>query len=176
MKAHIVFVALPALLSLTACGTPRGIKESSTPDKVGANVVVQKLPDHPTPTATTLPAAVAAPEPKLDFVSHFTKEAERVTEGAVDNVVMSQIPHGKQSIFVTSVGFSSGEGISLLGIHAGIGKGKSLRITANFVDVIGGVEVFRLNRLVAVAEHAPQPAPESTPKAEIGTATEVAKP
>lgn len=165
MKLYGLLIALPALM-LAGCGGLKTVKPEKTPEKV----VVDKIPEKAAPLPTPLPPVTA--ESKLEIVGGYRKGSERIVEGNIDNIVQTQILHGRQSISITSVGFASGDGISLLGVHAGISRGKHLRVVASFVDNIGGIDAFRLERVTLLST----PAPPATTTAETQPSGEIAKP
>jgi hypothetical protein len=74
----------------------------------------------------------------------FTKPVEvlRVVEGQIDNVLMTEIADGDGFVSVTHVGFTDGQGVSLVGIHPGLSKGKTVKLKLRFYKVIGGTPYF----------------------------------
>jgi hypothetical protein len=164
----LLLLTVPALL-LAGCGGSKAVKSEKPSVKASEKVVVEKIPEKVAPTPTALPPPA---EPKLEIVGGYRKGSERIVEGNIDNVVQSQVQFGKQHIVITSVGFTSGDGISLLGVHAGISRGKHLRLVASYVDNVGGIDAFRLERVTLLGT----PEPASAPTTEAPPVSEVAKP
>ena len=71
-------------------------------------------------------------------------------------MIRSELPYeDKQILSVTSVGFASGQGISVIGIHPGLTKGKKIRIQAEYFDNIRGTDVFKLLQVTVESDGTP---------------------
>ena len=65
-------------------------------------------------------------------------------EGQVDNVVLSDVAEKKDFLSVTHVGFSNGQGISLVGVHPGLSKEKQVKLKVKFYKVLHGTTYYEL--------------------------------
>ncbi|MBI5756760.1 MAG: hypothetical protein HZA12_07530 [Nitrospirae bacterium] len=93
------------------------------------------------------------------FGSNFTRltSGSQITmSGEIENIIRTELPYKKEMLSITSVGFPSGQGISLIGLHPGLTKGKKVQIQAEFFENIRGTDVFKVIQVV------PEPTPEPT--------------
>ena len=93
-------------------------------------------------------------------------EQLRIVEGQVDNVVLSEVAEKKEFLSVTHVGFSNGQGISLVGVHPGLSKGKTVKLKIRFYKALRGTAYYELLDITAgIPLKAEQPtSSETSPK------------
>ncbi len=75
--------------------------------------------------------------------THLKKGTKVFMSGEIDNIIHTEVPYDKEMLSVTAVGFVSGQGIALIGLHPGLTKGKRIKIQAEFFENIRGTDVFR---------------------------------
>lgn len=76
--------------------------------------------------------------------THLKKGSLVSMTGEIDNIIRTELPYEDQEILsITSVGFSSGQGISLIGLQPGLSKGKKVRVQGEFFGNIRGTDVFK---------------------------------
>lgn len=84
------------------------------------------------------------------FGSKFTQlksgDAASVS-GEIENIIRTELPWKKEMLSVTSIGFASGQGISLIGLQPGLTKGKKIKIQAEFFSNIRGTDVFKVTQI-----------------------------
>lgn len=84
------------------------------------------------------------------------KKGTKVTvSGEIDNIIHTELPYEKEMLSVAAVGFTSGQSISLIGLHPGLNKGKRIKVQAEFFENIRGTDVFRAIQITA--ESTPEP-------------------
>ena len=71
-------------------------------------------------------------------------EPFRIVEGQIDNVVLSEVADKKDFISVTHVGFVNGQGISLVGVHPGLSKGKPVKLKVKFYKALRGTTYYEV--------------------------------
>ena len=81
--------------------------------------------------------------------SHLKKGAPISMSGEIDNIIRTELPYDKELLSVTSVGFTSGQGISLIGVQPGLNKGKRIKLQGEFFQNIRGTDVFKVTQIVA---------------------------
>lgn len=79
--------------------------------------------------------------------THLKKGAPVSMSGEIDNLIRTELPYDKEMLSVTSVGFTTGQGISLIGLQPGLSKGKKVRIQAEFFENIRGTDVFKATQI-----------------------------
>lgn len=75
--------------------------------------------------------------------THFKKGDPSSVSGEIDNIIRTELPYKKEMLSVTSIGFASGQGLSLIGLQPGLSKGKHVKIQAEFFENIRGTDVFK---------------------------------
>jgi hypothetical protein len=81
--------------------------------------------------------------------THLKKGAPISMSGEIDNIIRTELPYDKEMLSVTSIGFISGQGISLIGLQPGLNKGKHIKIQGEFFQNIRGTDVFKVTQIVA---------------------------
>ncbi|MBI3608506.1 MAG: hypothetical protein HY207_11120 [Nitrospirae bacterium] len=81
--------------------------------------------------------------------THLKKGALMSMSGEIDNIIRTELPYDKEMLSVTSVGFTSGQGISLIGVQPGLNKGKRIKIQGEFFQNIRGTDVFKVTQISA---------------------------
>ena len=81
--------------------------------------------------------------------THLKKGAPISMSGEIDNIIRTELPYDKEMLSVTSIGFISGQGISLIGLQPGLNKGKRIKIQGEFFQNIRGTDVFKVTQIVA---------------------------
>jgi hypothetical protein len=76
-------------------------------------------------------------------LTHMKKGTTVSMSGEIDNIIHTELPYEKEMLSVTAVGFASGQGIALIGLHPGLTKGKHIKVQAEFFENIRGTDVFR---------------------------------
>lgn len=79
--------------------------------------------------------------------THLKKGAPVSMSGEIDNLIRTELPYDKEMLSVTSVGFTTGQGISLIGLQPGLSKGKKVKIQAEFFENIRGTDVFKASQI-----------------------------
>jgi hypothetical protein len=79
--------------------------------------------------------------------SHLKKGAPISMSGEIDNIIRTELPYDKEMLSVTSIGFISGQGISLIGLQPGLNKGKHIKIQGEFFQNIRGTDVFKVTQI-----------------------------
>lgn len=82
-------------------------------------------------------------------------EEFRIIEGQVDNVVLSEVADKKDFLSVTHVGFANGQGISLIGAHPGLSKGKTVKLKVRFYKEIRGTLYYKQMEISTSTPSAP---------------------
>ena len=76
--------------------------------------------------------------------THLKKGSVVSMSGEIDNIIRTELPYeDKEILSITSIGFASGQGISLIGLQPGLSKGKKVRVQGEFFGNIRGTDVFR---------------------------------
>lgn len=91
-------------------------------------------------------------------LTHLKKGTKVSMSGEIDNIIHTEVPYDNEMLAVTAVGFASGQGIALIGLHPGLTKGKHIKVQAEFFENIRGTDVFR------VVQIATDGVPESRPQ------------
>jgi hypothetical protein len=76
--------------------------------------------------------------------THLKKGSLVSMSGEIDNIIRTELPYeDKEILSITSIGFASGQGISLIGLQPGLSKGKKIRVQGEFFGNIRGTDVFK---------------------------------
>ncbi len=81
--------------------------------------------------------------------SHLKEGAPVSMSGEIDNIIRTELPYDKEMLSVTSIGFTSGQGISLIGLQPGLNKGKHIKLQGEFFQNIRGTDVFKVTQISA---------------------------
>ena len=79
--------------------------------------------------------------------THLKKGAPMSVSGEIDNIIRTELPYKKEMLSVTSIGFVSGQGLSLIGLQPGLSKGKRIKVQAEFFENIRGTDVFKVTQI-----------------------------
>ncbi|MFZ5864069.1 MAG: hypothetical protein ACOYXR_14690 [Nitrospirota bacterium] len=90
--------------------------------------------------------------------THMKKGTKTTLSGEIDNIIHTEVPYDNEMLSITAVGFASGQGIALIGLHPGLTKGKQIKVQAEFFENIRGTDVFRAIQITTLA--APDPRPQ----------------
>lgn len=90
----------------------------------------------------------------------------RIVEGQIDNIIIAEVAEKKDFLSVTHLGFTNGQGISLVGVQPGFSKGKTVKLKLKFYMVLRGTPYYEVLEVITGASSATeQPAsPETSPK------------
>jgi hypothetical protein len=92
--------------------------------------------------------------------SHYEKGQQMIVDGEVDNIVRTDVARQKKIYSLTAVGFTNGQGVTLVGIHPGLSRGKRVKVIAEFTENLNGTDVFRVVQIApATVATAELPAP-----------------
>lgn len=88
--------------------------------------------------------------------SLFKKGTQTTLKGEIDTIERTEVTYDEKPLSVTMIGLASGEGVTLVGLQPGLGKGKIVKIEAVFFENIQGTDVFKVRKITPM-KTAPAP-------------------